>query len=190
MIVLFVGNLILNELFNVISLKTCKGFHVFLLHIDPGQAVKIGRGISEYNLDRGRVEWVRFVTPTRRRWMSNYYITRCTGSSISWRSDELEKRCGRENQHPKRLGSQTPGWAAQENGKETLLWLYVRSPTPSHSKTFSNRFEPFQIKWEVYFSKELCRSSLLCRSYDSACMCVCIVDHGYTIFPFHSNNSH
>ena len=26
------------------------------------------------------------------------------------------------------------------------------------------------IKWEVHFSKELCRSSLLCRRYDSACM--------------------
>ena len=37
------------------------------------------------------------------------------------------------------------------------------------------------IKWEVYFSKELCRSSLL-RRYDSACICicVCIVGHGYT----------
>ena len=35
----------------------------------------------------------------------------------------------------------------------------------------------FSIKWEVYFSKELCRSSLLCRRYDSACICirVCIV---------------
>ena len=33
------------------------------------------------------------------------------------------------------------------------------------------------IKWEVYFSKELCHSSLLCRCYDSACIykCVCIV---------------
>ena len=39
------------------------------------------------------------------------------------------------------------------------------------------------MKWEVYFPKELCRSSLLlCRRYDSACICrcVCIVVHGYT----------
>ena len=38
------------------------------------------------------------------------------------------------------------------------------------------------IKWEVYFSKELCRSSLLCRCYYSACICICacIVVHGYT----------
>ena len=41
------------------------------------------------------------------------------------------------------------------------------------------------IKWEVYFSKELCRLSLLCRCYDSACICtcVCIVVHGYTTLP-------
>ena len=35
--------------------------------------------------------------------------------------------------------------------------------------------EPFQIKWEVYFSKELCCSSLLCCCYDSACICICIM---------------
>ena len=40
----------------------------------------------------------------------------------SWRSDELEIRCGRENQHSEKLGPQAPGCAAQENGKETLLW--------------------------------------------------------------------
>ena len=34
----------------------------------------------------------------------------------------LEIRCGRENQHPERMSPQAPGWAAQENGKETLLW--------------------------------------------------------------------
>ena len=29
------------------------------------------------------------------------------------------------------------------------------------------------IKWEVYFSKELYHSSLLCHRYDSACICIC-----------------
>ena len=38
------------------------------------------------------------------------------------KSNQLEIRCGRENQHPERLGPQAPGWAAQENGKEMLLW--------------------------------------------------------------------
>ena len=40
----------------------------------------------------------------------------------SWSSDQLEIRCGRENQHPEKIGPPAPGWAAQENGKETLLW--------------------------------------------------------------------
>ena len=31
------------------------------------------------------------------------------------------------------------------------------------------------MKWEVYFSKELCCSSSLCRRYDSACRCICIM---------------
>ena len=34
----------------------------------------------------------------------------------------VEDRCSRENQHTERLGPQAPGWAVQENGKETLLW--------------------------------------------------------------------
>ena len=80
----------------------------------------------------------------------------------SWRSDELAIRWVGEKmlewEHvPERLGPQAPGWAAQENGKETRLWPIewrsiscssVRSPTPSHT-------QPFEIKWEVYFSKEL-----------------------------------
>ena len=103
--------------------------------------------------------------------------------SVSWRSNQLERRCWNEEH--------VPGWAAQENGKKrcygykewgSICCSSVRSPTPSHSKTFSNPFEPFQIKWGMYFSKELCRSSLLCRCYDSACICVGIVVHGYTIF--------
>ena len=110
-----------------------------------------------------RLNECEIVTPTRRRWTLNYYITQCTGNSISWGSDELEIRCSRENPHPERLGSQAPGWAALENGKETRLWPIewgsiccssVRSPTPSHT-------QPFQIKWEVYFSKN-CVARLNC----------------------------
>ena len=74
---------------------------------------------------------------------------------ISWGLDELDIRCGRENWNPERLAQQAPGWAAQENGKETRLWPIlwgsiccssVRSPTPSHT-------QPFQLKWKAYFSK-------------------------------------
>ena len=42
------------------------------------------------------------------------------------------------------------------------------------------------IKWEVYFSKRLCRTLLLCRHYDFACRCVSIVGHdgGYTTYVY------
>ena len=59
----------------------------------------------------------------------NLLETRCSRESqhpAEWAlrppSEQLEIRCGRENQQPERLGPQVPGWAAQENGKETLLW--------------------------------------------------------------------
>ena len=126
-------------------------------------------------------------------------------------SDELEIRCGRENQHPAEEALRTPDWVVDvqiswredagmrtmsqrgyalrtprlsntgERERNTVMAIRVgvnmlqfssASNSLSHSKTFSNPFEPFQIKWEVYFSKELCRSSLLCRCYDSACICI------------------
>ena len=53
-----------------------------------------------------------------------------------------------------------------------MLQFCSVSNSPSHTT--------LSIKWEVDFSKELCRLSLLCRCYDSACIYVCIVGHGYT----------
>ena len=103
-------------------------------------------------------------------------------NSVHRKFNQLEIS-GRENQHPERLGPQAPGWAAQENRKETLLWPIewgsiccrsVRSQTPSHT-------QPYQIKWEVYFAKELCRSSLLCCHYDSACIWVCNITCGLLV---------
>ena len=130
-------------------------------------------------------------------------------NSVNRKFNQLETRYGRESQHPAERAIRPPieqfrdqwdgeitlqrkqhpaeswasGWATLENEKDTLLCpeelgrsiccSSVRSPTPSHT-------QPFQIKWEVYFSKELCRSSLLCRCVLHACICVCIVGHGYT----------
>ena len=138
------------------------------------------------------------------------------GDQMGWRQDAVEKastqhpaegaikprlssletrpvgrRCWIEEHVPERLCPQAPGWAAQENGKETRLWPIewgsiccssVWSPTPSHT-------QPFQIKWEVYFSKN-CVTSLYCvvvmilHAYvDVYVLCVCIVGHGYTTEP-------
>ena len=88
-----------------------------------------------------------------------------------WRSDQLVRRCWIEEHVPERLGPQVPGWAAQENGKETLMAIRVGvnmlqfcsvSNSLSHT-TLSNKVRG------TYFSKELCHS-LLCRCYDSLCI--------------------
>ena len=116
----------------------------------------------------------------------NYYITQCTRNSISWRQNAVEKASTqqREPSGPQliswgsdqswrnyaiekialsRRGPKATGWAGQENGKEMRLWPIERgsiccssvwSPTPSHT-------QPFQIKWEVYFSKN-CVARLYC----------------------------
>ena len=94
--------------------------------------------------------------------------------SSSWGSDKLEIRCGRENQHPERLGPQAPGWAAQENGKETRLWPIEWGVNMLQfcSVSYSLSHTTLSITWEVYFSKELCSSSLLCCCVLHADVCV------------------
>ena len=127
-----------------------------------------------------------------------------TGSQAVWRLDQLEKRCGRESQHPaegalrppiEQFGNQSSwwddaglrnmsqrGWAPRppfeqprRTGKNAVManrmgvyMLQFCSVSNSLSHTTHS------IKWEVYFSREMCRSSLLCCRYDSACICRCI----------------
>ena len=137
--------------------------------------------VEEYQditLTVDRLNWVRFVMPTRRRWASNNYTTWVkTGSQSVW--EMLEGRpCPRQAGPPGPQLSRPGEWerkAVMAIRVGSICCSSVQPPTHlSHRKTFSNPFEPFQIKWEVYFSKELCRSSLLCH-YDSACICICVV---------------
>ena len=117
--------------------------------------------------------------PTRRRWALNYYIILCTGNSISLEIRQVGEKMLDWGTCPREVGPPGPGWAAQENRKETQLWPIewgsiccssVRSPTPSHT-------QPFQQKWEVYFSKDLCCLSSLCRRYITACICICVYNN-------------
>ena len=105
--------------------------HMLYIDLRPGQAVKIGnapvqitgafgRGISGYELDCRGVELsAKLWRSQEEERTSNYYITPVTGSS-----SQLEIRCGRENQHPERLGPQTPDWAV---GVQSLSQLEFRS---------------------------------------------------------------
>ena len=79
-------------------------------------------------------------------------------TSPVWRQVVVEKASTQQ-----RAGPRTSGWVTLENGQETLMAIRVgrsiccssvRSPTPSHIQTF-------QIKWEVYFSKN-CVARVYC----------------------------
>ena len=125
-------------------------------------------------------------------------------NSVHRKFNQVVIRCGRENQHPAEGTFMTPDWAVAV-GEKMLEWgtcpREARPPGPRLSSpgerernavmaigvgvnrlqfcSVSNSFShtTLSIKWKVDFLKELCRSSLLCRCYDSACICVCIVVH-------------
>ena len=106
------------------------------------------------NLDCRRVELSTNVTLARSRWTSNYYITPARGSS-----DQLERRCWSENHVQGEAGPPCPRLSnpRKQEGKTVIarrVWgsiccSSVQSPTHLSDTILS-------IKWEVYFSKELC----------------------------------
>ena len=60
-----------------------------------------GRGISAYNLNRGRVELSAICDAHKIKvCIEQLYNPGENRKSVSLRSDQLEKRCFRENQHP------------------------------------------------------------------------------------------
>ena len=95
----------------------------------------------------------------------NRKCTCVNNSSISCRYDAVEETSTQQSGPPcPRLSS--PGeWErnavmANRVGINMLQFCSV-SNSLSHTT--------LSIKWEVYFSNELCHSNLLCRRYDSAC---------------------
>ena len=106
--------------------------------------------------------------------------------TVSWRSDELEavavgEKMLERGTCPRKAGPSGPRLSIPgERERNTVMAIRVEVNMLqfcSFSNSLSNT--TLSIKSEVYFSKELCRSSLLC-CYDSECICVCIVVHGYT----------
>ena len=99
---------------------------------------------------------------------------------MSWRSDELETRCGRESHHPaegalwtpdwvgdqtsrkqdvvertalsRKLGPRASGWAALENEKDTTLMAITVGVNILQFCSVCNSLShaTFQIKWEVH----------------------------------------
>ena len=108
----------------------------------------------------------------------NYYITRWDRKSVSWRSDELVTRCGRESQQkaePLGLWLSSPGERERHNadghksGGQYVAVLFGLQLPLTHTHT-----QPFQIKWEVYFFKEVFARFYSLRQY-VFCMYICIV---------------
>ena len=108
-------------------------------------------------------------------------------SSVHMKFKQLEFRCGRVNQHPAEWAPEP--WLSSIGERERNAVLAIRVGvimsqfwSVSNSLSYTN----LSLKWEVYFSKELCRSSLLCRRYDFACIYVCIVGQGYATWSTNS----
>ena len=142
-----------------------------------------GDGLNECNLWRPQVESAR--------WTIIYWV--------HWKFNQLETRCGRESQHPaegallppiERFEDQT-SWREDAGMRTCLREAGLPGPRLSspgereRNAVMANRVgvnmlqfcsvsnsishTTLSIKWEVYFSKDLCRLSLLCRRYDFAC---------------------
>ena len=103
-------------------------------------------------------------------------------NSVHKKFNQLVRRCWIEEHVSEMLGPQVPGWAAQENGKETRLWPIEWGVNMLQFCSVSNSLSHTTLSNKVrctYFSKELCRSSLLCRLH--ACMHMHMYC-GYTTF--------
>ena len=139
----------------------------------------IRSNISGDNLDCQRVELSANVTLTRSRLTSNYDITPMWQEFRSVGEKMLEwEPCPSRGWAPRppveqlrRTGKKVCDNQKSCGGVNTLQSLFVLQLT-SHT-------QPFRIKWEVYFSKELC---LLVVIVSLLCFCtyMCIVGHGYT----------
>ena len=107
----------------------------------------------------------------------NYYINRWRqevsefGDQTSWWEDAGMRTCPREAEPPSpRLSS--PGERERHNADgHKSGGQYVEVPFGLQLPLTHQPFRTFQIKWELYFSKRLGRSSSLCRCV-YACICV------------------
>ena len=109
---------------------------------------------------------------------------------ISWRED-----AGMRTMSQQRLGPQPPPRLSSPEERErnatmarrvgvNMLQFCSVSKSPLTGNIFRNPFEPFQIKWEVYLSKELCP---LVSVIASLCFCMHVYVYvlcGYKTFPY------
>ena len=86
--------------------------------------------------------------------------------------NQLDVRCSRENQQSGPPGPRLSSPGEQERNSIMAIRVGVNM---LQFCSVTNSLSHTTLSNKVYFSKELCRSSLLCRRYDSACRCICIM---------------
>ena len=134
-----------------------------------------------------------------------------SGPPESWRSDELERRCGRESNHLAERGLRDPQWVWRPVGEKRLRWehvserlglrpsgwavvqenendtrLYPEGLVRSIYCNFCSVSNPlshttFQIKWEVYLFKDVFARLYSLRQY-VFCMYMCI--YAYLLYEY------
>ena len=135
-------------------------------------------------------------------WAIELYYNSVRQEVRSWRSYELEARCGRESYHPAEgalgplieFGGQTRWWqdvvekaSTQQKAEPPGLRLIIRRTRKTQRwwpKEWGSIYgssvrsptpshtQTFQIKWEVYFLKKSSLVFIHCVNMYSACICV------------------
>ena len=105
-----------------------------------------------------------------------------TGSQLVWGPDPLVTRCGRESQHPAEWAPGPPveqPWRQErhnadghKSGGEYIAVLFGLQLPLTH--------KPFQIKWEVYFFKEVFARLYSLRQY-AFCLYMYIYIYAYLL---------
>ena len=110
-----------------------------------------------------------------RYWVGHWTIIKLGvgRKSVSWRQDVVEKASTQQRAGSPSLRLSNPGERERhnaegnKNGGQYVAVLFGLQLPLTHN--------PFNKVRGIFFQKKCLRSSLLCRCYDFACICVCIV---------------
>ena len=122
-----------------------------------------------------RLNECEIVTPTRRVGVKLLFNPGENRKSDSLKIRRVGERCWIE-ECPRETGPPGPRLSIPEQERNAVVAIGVGLNMLQFCLVSNSLSRTtLSIKWEVYFSKRLCRSSLLCRRYDSACRCICIM---------------
>ena len=157
------------------------------MNFDPAVNRETGTSGQDITLTCERVEFGGDATPTRSRWMTNNYITRCQSWSQQLKF-ELEFEAVRTSSQQRAWALRTPQLSSPAKWERSAaidrgIWgQYVAVGSVYNSPLTHN---PFENKvWEVYFSKEECSFVIIIhfRLYMYRYSCITAIQQ-YVLFP-------